>query len=284
MQKEMVVAAVVGLILLVVSFNLFIPLNRATGNLYQFFVDSCKEGNSYFAKAYVGVTELSGTTTEARYQYDTNDDIFGGSGVNITYSGRNCQVAATTGAGSNVATGAATLYNEQGDQIGTATIATAGTIPATTLTTGTYTAYKPADLLGDFVGIIRTLVSLSPVIITAGFLALAGVGLVRYGMGVGSGGIGGAIGGAVAALILNIIVMFLSPIGMQAVVDAGQTTQTGALAVNQEFSGVQRLLFSVIPLIMVATVIGSNLVAGGIQYGFMGKMKRGMGGGGMMGV
>ena len=284
MQKEMVVAAVVGLILLVVSFNLFIPLNRATGNLYQFFVNGCKEGNSYFGKVYVGVTEFSGTASVANLQYDTNDDVFGGSGTRIVQSGTSCQYPALAASATGLTGATASLYNEQGDQVASLSGLTSGAILQGTLTSGTYVWYEPADLLGDFVGIIRTLVSLSPVIITAGFLALAGVGLVRYGMGVGSGGIGGAIGGAVAALILNIIVMFLSPIGMQAVVDAGQTTQTGALAVNQEFSGVQRLLFSVIPLIMVATVIGSNLVAGGIQYGFMGKMKAGMGGGRMMGV
>ena len=103
---------------------------------------------------------------------------------------------------------------------------------------------------------------MAPVLVTAGFLALAGIGLVRYGMGVGSGGIGNAVGVAVMTLIINIVVMYLAPIGMDAVVTAGQSTQTGALAVNQEFRGVSRLLFSVIPLVMVATIIGSNLIGG----------------------
>ena len=149
-------------------------------------------------------------------------------------------------------------------------------------------AYEPADLLGDFIGIIRTLVSLAPVLAIAGFLVMAGIGLVKYGMGVGSGGIGNAVGVAVMTLIINIVVMYLSPIGMDAVVTAGQTTQTGALAVNQEFKGVSRLLFSVIPLVMVATIIGSNLIGGAVQTGLAGKvmggMKGGRRGGGMMGV
>ena len=55
MQKEMIIAAVIGMLLIVVSFNLFVPLNRATANLYQYFVDSCQDGNNRFAKAFVGV-------------------------------------------------------------------------------------------------------------------------------------------------------------------------------------------------------------------------------------
>ena len=146
--------------------------------------------------------------------------------------------------------------------------------------TGEYNWYQPDDLLGDFIGIIKTLISLSPVIVTAGFLGLAGAGLVQYGMGVGSGGISGAIGGAVMALVINIVIMYLAPIGMSAVVEAGTYTQTGALAVNAEFSGVQRLLFAVIPLIMVAVIIGSNALAGGSQFGMM----KGKSGGSMMGA
>ena len=34
MQKEMIIAAVVGMLLIVVSFNLFVPLNAATNRLH----------------------------------------------------------------------------------------------------------------------------------------------------------------------------------------------------------------------------------------------------------
>ena len=64
MRKEMVIAAVIGMLLLVVSFNLFVPLNRATGNLYNFFQNSCQSGNSRFQKVFVGITgDFSPTAT-----------------------------------------------------------------------------------------------------------------------------------------------------------------------------------------------------------------------------
>ena len=285
MSKEMVTAGVVGLVLLVVAFYLFIPLNRATGNLYQFFVNGCKEGNSYFGKVYVGTDTLSQTRTVAQIQYDTTNDIFGGRGVKLTNSSGGCGYPARTAAQTGLTGDTIVLYNEQADQVATVT-ASSGALAAASLSNSDgYRWYQPADLLGDFIGVIRVLVSLSPIIVVAGFLTLASIGLIKYGMGTGQGGLSGAISGAVGSLILNIVVMYLSPIGMSAVVEAGATTQTGALAVNEEFSGIQRLLFSVIPLIMIATVIGSPVLAGGLQYGgWGGKMKGMMGGNRAMAV
>ena len=311
MSKEMVTAGVVGLVLLVVAFYLFIPLNRATGNLYQFFVNGCKEGNSYFAKTYAGVATLSQTRQAAAVQYDTTNDVFGGRGKKLTNNSGGCQRPAFTLTELNLPAsvpdqGATAgpqpyqtiiVYNEQGDQVanmvvnytGDSETATADPLvapgAANLIVADGYRWYQPADLLGDFIGVIRVLVSLSPIIVVAGFLTLASIGLIKYGMGTGQGGLSGAISGAVGSLILNIVVMYLSPIGMSAVVEAGATTQTGALAVNEEFSGIQRLLFSVIPLIMIATVIGSPVLAGGLQYGgWGGKMKGMMGGNRAMAV
>ena len=304
-RKEMVIAAVIGMLLLVVSFSLFVPLNRATGNLYNFFQNSCQEGNSRFQKVFVGITgDFNASAATAANEYKVSDEIFGGAGSRLIDSSGEC---ATSGAIAiatvpEVSVGAQTagdpytqatlqLYNELGENIGTHVIggtsaSTVAVIPAVssiaaaiTLNTGDFNWYEPDDILGDFIGIIKTLISLSPVIVTAGFLALAGAGLIQYGMGVGSGGISGAIGGAVMALVINIVIMYLAPIGMSAVIEAGTYTQTGALAVNAEFSGVQRLLFAVIPLIMVAVIIGSNALAGGSQFGVM---KGNKGGGGSM--
>ena len=278
-RKEMVIAAVIGMLLLVVSFSLFVPLNRATGNLYNFFQNSCQEGNSRFQKVFVGITgDFSSTGSLAANEYKVSDEIFGGAGTRLTASGSNCQFAQFLVDAVNAPTAGVNLYNELGEHLlSTGTLATPGTIPAQA-DLGDFEWYEPDEILGDFIGIIKTLISLSPVIVTAGFLALAGAGLIQYGMGVGSGGISGAIGGAVMALVINIVIMYLAPIGMSAVIEAGTYTQTGALAVNAEFSGVQRLLFAVIPLIMVAVIIGSNALAGGSQFGVM----KGNKGGSMM--
>ena len=280
MRKEMVIAAVIGMLLLVVSFNLFVPLNRATGNLYNFFQNSCQSGNSRFQKVFVGITtDFSTTASTAANQYKVSDEIFGGPGQRLTVAAGECTYAALTAAQTGQTTASLNLYNELGEHV-TTVASSSGALAAADLPAGDFNWYQPDDLLGDFIGIIKTLISLSPVIVTAGFLGLAGAGLVQYGMGVGSGGISGAIGGAVMALVINIVIMYLAPIGMSAVVEAGTYTQTGALAVNAEFSGVQRLLFAVIPLIMVAVIIGSNALAGGSQFGMM----KGKSGGSMMGA
>ena len=303
----MIVAAVIGMLLVVVAFALFIPLNRATGNLYNFFQDSCQDRNSRFNKVFIGVSELS--TTNAAHQYDTSNDVFGGAGKSVTASGNNCQrpafslaelgLEATAPATTVTGTGTETyrsfsVYNEFSETVGNIVITVTGNSssgsPDTVNPAGGdaanlgdgYKWYKPSEILGDFIGICRTLISLSPVIVVAGFLTLAGTGLVRYGMGVGSGGIAGAISAGVIALVINIAVMYLAPIGINSVVKAGQYTQTGALAVNQEFGDVQRLLFAVIPLIMIAVIIGSNALAGGLQFGMGSRFRRSAGG--MMGV
>ena len=222
MRKEMVIAAVIGMLLLVVSFNLFVPLNRATGNLYNFFQNSCQSGNSRFQKVFVGITgDFSATGSTAANEYKVSDEIFGGAGTRLVDVSGECEnsgamaIATVPGlaAASQVGGTAYTLktlqlYNELGENIGTYPIVktAAGTpaaIPAVSsvaanaikLNTSDFNWYQPDDLLGDFIGIIKTLISLSPVIVTAGFLGLAGAGLVQYGMGVGSGGISGAIGG-----------------------------------------------------------------------------------------
>ena len=283
MNKEMIVAAVIGMLLVVVAFALFIPLNRATGNLYNFFQDSCQDRNSRFNKVFVGVTAFPSPAGTSHY--NTSTDVFSGPGTTLTGTGNKCNfptIAVANGTGSASAT-SATLYNEFGEQI--ATIASSGmssgAVTGVALGSG-YQWYKPSEILGDFIGICRTLISLSPVIVVAGFLTLAGTGLVRYGMGVGSGGIAGAISAGVIALVINIAVMYLAPIGINSVVKAGQYTQTGALAVNQEFGDVQRLLFAVIPLIMIAVIIGSNALAGGLQFGMGSRFKRA--GSSMMGI
>ena len=273
MRKEMVIAAVVGMLMLVISFNLYVPLNNATDNLFRFFTVSCQDGNTRFAKAYIGVTSLSADPGTAVLQYNTTTETFGGPGtrINRLAGSTTCQIPAITY--TIAANDTLALYSERGDQIASKTYTEAATSTgAIDLSTSIYSWYVPDDSLGDFIGIIKTLISLSPVIVTAGFLALAGKGLVQYGMGVGTGGLADAIGASVMTLVVNIVVMYLAPIGMDAVVNAAAVTQSGAQGVNQEFKGVQGLLFAVIPLIMVAVIIGSNLIAGGAGNFVMKRM------------
>ena len=103
------------------------------------------------------------------------------------------------------------LYNERGDQVGVSSaIGASNAIAAETLGAG-YLWYDVPQLLGDFQGIIRTLVSLMVILVVAGFLAQAGVGLTQYGMGKTAGGLASAVGGAVMSLVVSIVVMYLTP-------------------------------------------------------------------------
>ena len=79
MNQRMILAAVVGTVMLIISFNLFGPLNNAQDNLYRYFVDGCSDGSSRFSRVYLGVTGAA--TAPGSMEYNTTTGIFGGSGA-----------------------------------------------------------------------------------------------------------------------------------------------------------------------------------------------------------
>ena len=263
MNQRMILAAVVGTVMLIISFNLFGPLNNAQDNLYRYFVDGCSDGSSRFSRVYLGVTGAA--TAPSSMEYNTTTGIFGGSGAGLSNTTGSCvSTAITTTAAAAVA--GSPLYNERGDQVGVSSaIGASNAIAAETLGVG-YLWYDVPQLLGDFQGIIRTLVSLMVILVVAGFLAQAGVGLTQYGMGKTAGGLASAVGGAVMSLVVSIVVMYLTPIAIDSLLDAGTITQTGQYAVNQEFKGILRFLFAVTPLIMIAAVMAPQAVGGYMAY------------------
>ena len=264
MNQRMILAAVVGTVMLIISFNLFQPLNNAQDNLYRYFVDGCSDGSNRFARVYLGVTGVG--TAPGLMEYNTSTGIFGGPGAALSSTAAAGCVSTAISTTADASAQGSPLYNERGDQVGvTSAVGASNSIAAQTLGTR-YLWYDVPQLLGDFQGIIKTLMSLMVILVVAGFLAQAGVGLTQYGMGKTAGGLSSAVSGAVMSLVVSIVVMYLTPIAVDALLDAGNITQTGQYAVNSEFKGILRFLFAVTPLIMIAAVMAPQAVGGYMAY------------------
>ena len=117
MNTSAIVAIIMGVLMMVLSFVLYPTLNNAMDDLYLYWVPSCELNNERFVRAYTGATSGSDDNT-----YITDGDTKGlyyGSGNDVTNSGGLCNVdVPTSGIGSVTST---VFYNERGKAIGSPT-------------------------------------------------------------------------------------------------------------------------------------------------------------------
>ena len=258
MGSNAIIAIVVGAIVVIVGFNLWPVLNAASNNLYSYFQDSCDDGNgNRFTKIYKESADNSPDNNE----YYPTDGIHGGSGVNL--SATSATVFTCVGTFPVALTSTAPLYNEQGNQVAGAAVATG----AQTLG-GTNEWIKVADMLKRFSGINNLLLTILPVISIAGFLGVSGAKLYTYGKGASN--IGSAISTSIFTLIAVVVAMVIAGPILSSVVDANQVVVSGQYQVNGAFANIITLLFAMIPIIYVAglvTLVGlqakSALMGGG---------------------
>ena len=255
---------------------------NAASNLMMRFVDSCQESEgTRFTEVYYGVSEAP--STDNRYWYNPTKGTFGGSGIPVTANGSACQIAATvTGDATGVAAGALTLYSSRGESLGSVTVATAGTVPATTSLVASSTSgagwHNIPGVMQTFGSVTRLVISLMPLLLTATMISLGAARLADLGQG-GAAGISSGIMQALTGLVVGLVTLFVfSPI-FDAIVLAAEVNSSGAQAATVQFGSITGIIFSLIPLVLVAGSL--YLIAGGAYSHIQSRRGQGQGQGGM---
>ena len=266
MNTSAIVAIIMGVLMMVLSFVLFPTLNSAMDDLMLYWVDSCELNNERFVRAYVG---RDSGAVEGSYIYSGDDKgafYGGGVAVTATASATTCSYAAVTGVASAATTD--TLYNERGKAITSGAITLAGTA------LGNTKWVNVPSILDQFGGIGRLVLSVMPIMVLASFLGLVAMGLIEYGRGMSQGGIAGSVGAAIIQLIVVIVLLEVLPTVIDAMVDANQSATGGSLTVNQQFSGIMAIIFAALPLLLVVGILGIS----GFMLFQKGRSFRGSGG------
>ena len=261
MNTSAIVAIIMGVLMMVLSFVLFPTLNSAMDDLMLYWVDSCELNNERFVRVYEGAT--GGTADNTYITTGDDDGSFYGSGHTVSKSSTapNCSYAAGATAGK-------VLYNERGKQVAATSVATATDIA------GNAKWIEVPSILDQFGGIGRLVLSVMPIMVLASFLGLVAMGLIEYGRGMSQGGIAGSVGAAIIQLIVVIVLLEVLPTVIDAMVDANQSATGGSLTVNQQFSGIMAIIFAALPLLLVVGILGIS----GFMLFQKGRSFRGSGG------
>ena len=292
MNTSAIVAIIMGVLMMVLSFVLFPTLNSAMDDLMLYWVDSCELNNERFVRAYAGAT--SGTADNTYISGGDEKGNFYGSGKTVGLYNGACGVI--NGVANR--TGSVTLtpfndglytgyYNERGKSISFGAVLDAtGSSPslvATAPIAAAATNYQPVtnakwinvpSILDQFGGIGRLVLSVMPIMVLASFLGLVAMGLIEYGRGMSQGGIAGSVGAAIIQLIVVIVLLEVLPTVIDAMVDANQSATGGSLTVNQQFSGIMAIIFAALPLLLVVGILGIS----GFMLFQKGRSFRGSGG------
>ena len=89
MNTSAIVAIIMGVLMMVLSFVLYPTLNNAMDDLYLYWVPSCKLNNDRFVRAYVGVE--SGTADNTYIAAGDNKGAFYGSGLSVVADNSGCR-------------------------------------------------------------------------------------------------------------------------------------------------------------------------------------------------
>ena len=131
MNTSAIVAIIMGVLMMVLSFVLFPTLNSAMDDLMLYWVDSCELNNERFVRAYVGVDTPGANPSNVYIKSGDDKGSFYESGLTVSDDSGVCEVNAGDSSGataiarpvtftSGVDTAPATysLYNERGKLIG----------------------------------------------------------------------------------------------------------------------------------------------------------------------
>ena len=290
MGNNTITAVVVGALIVVVAFSLWPILNGATNSLFAYFRDSCDDGGgSRFLAVYAGIDDF---TANKQYQFNTNTQTHGGSGVGLTPDSNDYCVGSTNfgdaaeyGAAEGVVDAAGVIanrdatdtdaksvtvqfYNEYGESLGhrrfLGAVTNAGTGSSRAadsinyiVTTGTvgHQYVEVAGVLNFFSGINNILLAIIPVVSIGGFLGISGAKLYSYGRSTG-GNIASHLSGSVFTLVALIITIIIAPVIMDSLIGANQVVESGQYRINNQFGTILELLFGAIPLLYIAGLVG----------------------------
>ena len=264
-----------GTLMVIIALVLFAPLNGATDRLYAKFTERCEGTDGVgFTKAYVGVNAFNGANPTNQFEASSRTYAKGGGGA-VTASGAGCQIPSFTAGGIDAAITAGSIYNERGSVIYSgAAVSEAGVVTAVTDANLTgFKWIKVPSLFSQFNSLNTTIISLLPVIVVAGYVILAGVGLVQNNGGMRE--MGKTVLISVGTMVASVVLMYLLPVIVGFIVSAGGVVDSGQYAVNNEFGAITTLLFSIMPTLLVVSIIGIYAGVGVMQSGGAGALRRG---------
>ena len=246
---KMIVAAIVGVVLVLVSEALYPTLVWQVDGLSRPFFDSAVDTNrQHFTKVYLGV---SGNTVPGPMEYNVTTEVFGGSGATLFGSEVTITLPAITTAAEAVEAGA-TVYNERGRAIGTTSAVGANnSIAAAKYTLNPGIVWKAAPPIVTMFGSINTLLlALFPVVTSLAFLSMSAMILWRYGTG-RIDGLSGHIVKVGWTLVFVIVILALGP-----------TAISSVLAVNEAVieSADVELVVALIPSVYMAGILGVTAI------------------------
>ena len=249
------------MIAVIVAIQTWQPQVSAADRYYLQFVNHCFRDGERFLRV---------------YQANEDGTIDATKKTTITQS--NCESATITVVGYTSGRNALT---EHGEVVGTLTAAT----------TITYTGGADAEawsaplaVLVKYAGISTLILSVLPIINSAGFLGVSAAnifGIVRGGLP-GGMGVGVILVATIGALIISIIAMNLGPPLLLAV-DGMYSTLDGRLGIMKMFGTIIRLIVEFIPVIFTTGLLAIFGVSGAATWLSMRRGGSSRGGGMMMG-
>ena len=249
---KMIVAAIVGWMLVLVTFNLFPTLLGQVDGLAGPFFDSAVDTNrQHFTKVFLGV---SGNTVPGPMEYNVTTEVFGGSGATLFGSEVTITLPAIATTAAAVEAGA-TIYNERGRAIGTTNAVGANNSIASanyTLNPGIVWQTAP-PILTMFGNINAFLLGLFPVVTSLAFLSMSAMILWRYGTGritVLSGHI------VKVGLTLVFVIVFLA-LGPTAISSVLTESQYATVRWPQD---ILELVVAIIPSVYMASILGVTAI------------------------
>ena len=254
----MVVAAIAGVMLVLVTFNLFPTLLGQVDGLAGPFFDSAVDTNrQHFTKVFLGV---SGNTVPGPMEYNVTTEVFGGSGATLFGSEVTITLPAITTTAEAVEAGA-TIYDERGRAVGTTSAVGANnSIAGANYTLNPGIVWQTAPpILTMFGNINAFLLGLFPVVTSLAFLSMSAMILWRYGTG-RINGLSGQIVTVGLTLVFVIVMLDLGPTAISYGLAANEASTVGVDVVTEWPQDIVDLLFALIPSVYMATILGITAI------------------------
>ena len=255
---KMIVASMVGVVIVLVTFNLFPTLVGQVDSLAGPFFDSALDTNrQHFTKVYLGV---SGDVVPGPREYNVTTEVFGGPGATLFGSEVTITLSAITTTAEAVEAGA-TIYNERGRAIGaTSAVGANNSIAAANYTLNSGIAWQTAPPILTMFGNINTvLLALFPVVTSLAFLSMSAMILWRY----GTGRINVLSGHIVrVGLILVFVIAFLAlgPTAISSVLAVNEAYTEGAEVVAPWPQNILEMVVALIPSVYMVGILGVTAI------------------------
>ena len=253
---KMIVAAIVGVVLVLVTFNLLPALFGQVDSLAGPFFDSAVDTNrQHFTKVFLGV---SGNVEPGPREYNVATEVFGGPGATLFGSEVTITVPAITTTATAVEAGA-TIYNERGRAIGaTSAVGANNSIAAANYTLNPGIVWQTAPPILTMFGNINTLLlALFPLVTSLAFLSMSATILWRYGTG-GINGLSGHIVTVGLTLVFVIVFLALGPKAISSVlaVNVPLPFSVEPYVVTRWPPRIVDLALALIPSVYMASILG----------------------------